>query len=237
MLKQQIPTIDFLKFCHVAEVKQLILRHQLHHSLFQLLENLRITSSSFQWKTKSLAKSILASVTPRLIGPSKFKWPTLEEIEFITWHFYEFSLLFLSKGCFNFIETILSHLSLKMKSDNFGWIDYCTNEERFFVFQSFWIWSIWISFISNKFRSLFAIILSYWMFQFYRRCVLVWSKTFHHKHSFHDLLGLKSFRMSQHDWTEWFHLLHANTVEIFTNVELSQSLRLRPSLVLPVMLR
>jgi hypothetical protein len=61
----------------------------------------------------------LSNVIPRLIERNEFKMPHYEEIEFIASRFYEFSLSSLSKVCLNDIEAIVSHPSLKMKSEDF----------------------------------------------------------------------------------------------------------------------
>jgi hypothetical protein len=87
------------------------------------------------------------------------------------------------------------------------------------------------------FRDLFVNILTYWIFEFYLRFVFFWIKIFHHKFSILGWMELKLFRMSRRRLKELFHILHANTVEMFTIVELSQSLPLIPGTVLHGMLR
>jgi hypothetical protein len=60
----------------------------------------------------------LSNVIPRLIERSEFKIPNCEEIEFIASHFHEFSFSSLSKVRLNEISAIVSHPSLKMRSED-----------------------------------------------------------------------------------------------------------------------
>jgi hypothetical protein len=61
----------------------------------------------------------VSNVIPRLIERNEFELSIHKEIEFIASHFYEFSLSSLSKVCFNLISALISHPSLKMKSEDF----------------------------------------------------------------------------------------------------------------------
>jgi hypothetical protein len=73
----------------------------------------------FAMKNKIDHEIKLSNVIPRLIQRSEFKFAISEEIEFLASHFYEFSLSSLSKVSFQDISSIVSHPSLKMKSEDF----------------------------------------------------------------------------------------------------------------------
>jgi hypothetical protein len=60
-----------------------------------------------------------STVIPRLIERYEFDLPIDEEVEFLSSHLYEFSLSSLSKVCFDGIEAIVSHPSLRIESEDF----------------------------------------------------------------------------------------------------------------------